>query len=61
MVISSKKVKSSDFENVEQYEKNKGFIQWVNQQFMQIQKIYENIRNFLCLSNYDNQKALHIL
>ena len=29
MVISSKKVKSSDFENVEQYEKNKGFIQWV--------------------------------
>ena len=29
MVISSKKVKSSDFENVEQYEKNKGFIKWV--------------------------------
>ena len=29
MVISSKKVKSSDFKNVEQYEKNKGFIQWV--------------------------------
>lgn len=29
MVISSKKVRSSDFENVEQYEKNKGFIQWV--------------------------------
>lgn len=29
MVISSKKVKSSDLENVEQYEKNKGFIQWV--------------------------------
>ena len=29
MVISSKKVKSSDFENVEQYEKNKGFIRWV--------------------------------
>ena len=29
MVISSKKAKSSDFENVEQYEKNKGFIQWV--------------------------------
>lgn len=28
MVISSKKVKSSDFENVKQYEKNKGFIQW---------------------------------
>lgn len=29
MVISSKKVKSSDFENVEKYEKNEGFIQWV--------------------------------
>lgn len=29
MVISSKKVKASDFEAVEQYEKNKGFIQWV--------------------------------
>lgn len=29
MVISSKKVRSSDFENVEQYKKNKGFIQWV--------------------------------
>lgn len=29
MVISSKKVKSSKSEDVEQYEKNKGFIQWV--------------------------------
>lgn len=29
MVISSKKVRSSDFENIEQYTKNKGFIQWV--------------------------------
>ena len=29
MLISSKKVKSSDFENVEQYTKNKGFIEWV--------------------------------
>lgn len=29
MVISSKKVRSSDFENVEQYAKNKGFIEWV--------------------------------
>ena len=29
MVISSKKVKSSDFENVEQYTKNKGFIEWL--------------------------------
>lgn len=29
MVISSKKVKASDFEAVEQYEKNKGFIEWV--------------------------------
>lgn len=30
MVISSKKVRSSDFENIEQYTKNKGFIEWVN-------------------------------
>lgn len=29
MVISSKKVRSSDFEGVEQYTKNKGFIEWV--------------------------------
>ena len=29
MVISSKKVKASDFEAVEQYTKNKGFIEWV--------------------------------
>lgn len=29
MVISSKKVRSSDFENIEQYTKNKGFIEWV--------------------------------
>lgn len=29
MVISSKKVRSSDFEGVEQYTKNKGFIKWV--------------------------------
>lgn len=28
MVISSKKVRSSDFENIEQYTKNKGFIEW---------------------------------
>lgn len=29
MVISSKKVGSSDFENIEQYTKNKGFIEWL--------------------------------
>lgn len=29
MVISSKKVRSSDFENIEQYTKNKGFIEWL--------------------------------
>lgn len=29
MVISSKKVRSSDFEGVEQYTKNKGFIEWL--------------------------------
>lgn len=29
MVISSKNVKSSDFESVEQYTKNKGFIKWL--------------------------------
>lgn len=29
MVISSKKVRSSDFDGVEQYTKNKGFIEWV--------------------------------
>ena len=29
MVISSKKVRSSDFESVEQYTKNKGFIEWL--------------------------------
>lgn len=29
MVISSKKVRSSDFEIVEQYTKNKGFIEWL--------------------------------
>ena len=42
MVISSKKVKASDFEAVEQYTKNKGFIEWVKSisKFISDDKIY---------------------